>query len=63
MCPLTDEVYRIGGDEFIIILRNLKTSADAEKIAVDASESLSTAFTYKGNQLFVGALTFHKLQC
>ena len=51
----TDEVYRIGGDEFIIILRNLKTSADAEKIAVDASESLSTAFTYKGNQLFVGA--------
>jgi len=51
----TDEVYRIGGDEFIIILRNLKTSADAEKIAVDASESLSTAFTYKGNQLFVKA--------
>jgi len=51
----TDEVYRIGGDEFIIILRNLKASANAEKIAVVALETLSVAFTYKGNQLFVGA--------
>ncbi|HEY8804557.1 MAG TPA: sensor domain-containing diguanylate cyclase, partial [Clostridium sp.] len=50
----TDEVYRIGGDEFIIILRNLKGSANAEKIAVAALETLSTAFTYKENQLFVG---------
>ena len=51
----TDEVYRIGGDEFIIILRNLKGSANAEKIAVSVRETLSTAFTYKENQLFVGA--------
>ncbi|MCB2295603.1 diguanylate cyclase [Clostridium algoriphilum] len=51
----TDEVYRIGGDEFIIILRNLKVSANAEKIAVSVRETLSTAFTYKENQLFVGA--------
>ena len=51
---LTDEVYRIGGDEFIIILRNLKATADAEKIAVAALEKLSAAFTYKENQLFIG---------
>jgi len=51
----TDEVYRIGGDEFIIILRNLKASANAEKIAVAALETLSIAFTYNENQLFVGA--------
>jgi len=51
----TDEVYRIGGDEFIIILRNLKSSTNAEKIAVTALETLNTAFTYKENQLFVGA--------
>jgi len=51
----TDEVYRIGGDEFIIILRNLKDSANAEKIAVSVRETLSTAFTYKKNQLFIGA--------
>ncbi|MCB2294489.1 diguanylate cyclase [Clostridium algoriphilum] len=51
----TDEVYRIGGDEFIIILRNLKVSANAEKIAGAALETLSTAFTYKENKLFIGA--------
>ena len=51
----TDTVYRIGGDEFIIILRNLKAPANAEKIAVAALETLSTAFTYKENQLFIGA--------
>jgi len=51
----TDTVYRIGGDEFIIILRNLNVIADAEKIAVSGRETLSTTFTYKENQLFVGA--------
>ena len=51
----TDTICRIGGDEFIIILRNLKASANAEKIAVAALETLSTAFTYKENQLFIGA--------
>lgn len=50
-----DEIYRIGGDEFVIILRNLKAIANAEKIAVDASVILSTAFTYKENELFIGA--------
>lgn len=51
----TDEVYRIGGDEFIIILRNLKASANAEKIAISARETLSKAFMYNENQLFVRA--------
>ena len=51
----TDTIYRIGGDEFIIILRDLKGIANAEKIAVAALETLNTAFTYKENQLFVGA--------
>ncbi|WP_291636724.1 diguanylate cyclase [Clostridium sp.] len=51
----TDEVYRIGGDEFIIILRNLKASANVEKIAMAALKTLSVAFNYKENQLFVGA--------
>jgi len=49
-----DTVYRIGGDEFIIILRNLKTRAHAEKIAIAALNALSTAFCYKENQLFIG---------
>jgi len=51
----TDTVYRIGGDEFIIILRNLKEIANAEKIATAVFKTLSSAFTYNENQLFVGA--------
>jgi len=51
----TDTIYRIGGDEFIIILRNLNAVENAEKIAIDALETLCTAFTYKENQLFIGA--------
>jgi len=50
----TDTIYRIGGDEFIIILKNLKINSDAEKIAVDVCETLITIFNYKGNQLFIG---------
>ncbi len=51
----TDTVYRIGGDEFIIILRDLKASSIVEKIAIAALKTLSTAFIYKENQLFIGA--------
>ena len=50
----TDIVSRIGGDEFIMILRNLRDYANAEKIAAAVGERLSTAFTYKGTQLFLG---------
>ena len=50
-----DTIYRIGGDEFIIILRNLNVIADAEKIALVALDTLSSAFIYKENQLFIGA--------
>jgi len=50
----TDIVSRIGGDEFIMLLRNLRDSANAEKIAATVLGTLSTAFTYNENQLFVG---------
>jgi len=50
----TDIVSRIGGDEFIMILRNLRDSANTEKIAVAVGEALNIAFTYKENQLFIG---------
>ena len=51
----TDTVYRIGGDEFIIILRNLKELANAEKIADAIKNVLTVAFTYKENKIFVSA--------
>ena len=50
-----DIIGRIGGDEFIIILGKLKSSANAEKIALKIGERLSSAFIYKENHLFVGA--------
>jgi len=49
-----DTLYRIGGDEFIIILRNIEVAENAEKIANDVLKTLNTVFTYKGNQLFIG---------
>lgn len=52
---LTDTISRTGGDEFIIILRNLEDSGDAEKISAVVGETLSVAYTYKENQLFIGA--------
>lgn len=51
----TDTIYRIGGDEFIIILRNLEETLNVEKIAQDALKKLGMAFDYKENQLFIGA--------
>ncbi|MBU3111256.1 diguanylate cyclase domain-containing protein [Clostridium lacusfryxellense] len=51
----TDTIYRIGGDEFIVILRNLRETSNAEKIAEDALKTLGLAFNYKQNLLFIGA--------
>jgi len=51
----TDTISRMGGDEFIIILRNLKNTVNVEKFAAEVLEILSTAFIYKENQLFIGA--------
>ena len=51
----TDTVYRIGGDEFIIIIKNLKIIADVEKMAIAISETLSATFIYNENQLFIRA--------
>lgn len=51
----TDTISRIGGDEFIIILKNSKDAVNAKKVAADVLETLSTSYTYMGNQLFIGA--------
>ncbi|MBK5241399.1 diguanylate cyclase [Clostridium sp.] len=50
----TDTISRIGGDEFIIILRNLKSTQNAKKIAKTALDQLNRAFIYKNNKLFIG---------
>ena len=51
----TDTIYRIGGDELIIILRDLNVAANPQAIAAVAIEKLSTAFNYNETQLFIGA--------
>ncbi|MBU3114087.1 diguanylate cyclase domain-containing protein [Clostridium lacusfryxellense] len=50
-----DTIYRIGGDEFIIILRDLKDTENVKKIAIAAVKTLSTTFTYKENKLLIGS--------
>jgi len=50
-----DTIYRIGGDEFIILLRDLKVVQDAQNIALDVLNSLETAFTYNKTKVFIGA--------
>ncbi|MDP4179281.1 MAG: EAL domain-containing protein, partial [Bacillota bacterium] len=49
-----DTIGRIGGDEFIIILRQLKNEVDIQSIAVRVLKELNTAFIYNKNQLFIG---------
>ena len=51
----TDTINRIGGDEFIIIQRNLKDSGDAVKTAQAVIEVLKPSFTYKEHQITIGA--------
>ncbi|HEY5556480.1 diguanylate cyclase domain-containing protein [Acetobacterium sp.] len=51
----TNTISRIGGDEFIVILRNLKNSIIAEKTAAAVVETLRAELTYKKNQLFIGS--------
>lgn len=49
-----DIISRMGGDEFIVIFRDIKSTINAEKIAVKIMEKLRAAFFYNGNQLFIG---------
>lgn len=53
--PIQGTINRIGGDEFVILQRNLKDLSDAEKTAEAVLLTLGTAFTYRGEQLLIGA--------
>ncbi len=49
-----DMVARIGGDEFAIILRNVKTTGKAQKVARRIYESISQPFSLSGNSITIG---------
>ncbi|MCB2295602.1 EAL domain-containing protein [Clostridium algoriphilum] len=50
-----DIVSRIAGDEFIVIIRDLKSSSSATETAEKILKVLSDAFIYNNNRLFIGA--------
>jgi len=46
---------RIGGDEFIIILENIKSSSYVEEVASMVNRCLEQHFTYNNNNMLIGA--------
>lgn len=50
-----DTVSRLGGDEFIIILENLKNELDAAAISSKIIESFSRPFCFKSEDIYVSS--------
>ncbi len=48
-----DVVARLGGDEFAIVLKDLSSVEDAEKIARKIHQKISEPFSLSGNNIFV----------
>jgi diguanylate cyclase (GGDEF)-like protein/PAS domain S-box-containing protein len=51
----TDTVARMGGDEFTVILSQIKDTAYTAKIAENIIEKLAQPFMHDGQQLFISA--------
>jgi len=49
-----DYVYRIGGDEFAIVLKDIKSMHDVEKICSRITETISQKFMVNGHEIFIG---------
>jgi diguanylate cyclase (GGDEF)-like protein len=50
-----DTVSRVGGDEFVIVIPAIESSADASTVASKILEVLSSSFHLHGNDLHVSA--------
>lgn len=50
-----DTVARIGGDEFLVVLTELNSREDAEKVAQKIVESISQPFAYDSHEPTIGA--------
>ncbi len=51
----SDTVARMGGDEFTVILSDIKTAADAETVARKIIAKISVPFIIKGQETRIGA--------
>ncbi|MFY0544398.1 putative bifunctional diguanylate cyclase/phosphodiesterase [Brevibacillus sp. H7] len=50
----TDTVSRLGGDEFIVLLPNIKSTQDVAEVSHKIVHSLSEPFYVSGHELFIG---------
>lgn len=51
----SDTVCRLGGDEFTVILEDVRSSEDAAHVAGEIITSVAHVFRIKGHEIFVGA--------
>lgn len=49
-----DTVARVGGDEFVLLLAELKDRDDIDVVAQRALDAMSTSFSFSGGEGFVG---------
>lgn len=51
----SDIIARVGGDEIVVVLTEIKHDIDAGKVAKLIIETLTQAFVYEGNEIYIGA--------
>lgn len=51
----SDIIFRIGGDEFAIILEHVESSEDVVGVAEKIIQGLSSRFLVEGNEVYIGA--------
>ncbi|SIP87679.1 EAL domain-containing protein [Marinobacterium stanieri] len=51
----TDTVARFGGDEFVVLLHNIKSEGDASHVAQKLIDQISTPFNLSGREIIIGA--------
>lgn len=50
----TDMVARFGGDEFVVLLHNIRSEADASHVAQKLIDQISTPFKLSGRDIIIG---------
>ncbi len=51
----SDTVGRLGGDEFLVVLEDVRTRQDVARLAAGLVEDMTRAFAIDGHELYVGA--------